>query len=178
MPKSEHEAYCEPSSAKERVKYRITTKDGTIVEKFERFIKKLPDGGKYEDRKMVWEDKQSYVTYLTYEEAKKVAQNDFIDYVILARPAIMKFNMDQGIYDQTDLDMRLTDTQLPHLGIISSPRGTLEDRSDGNWPAYEYDPTLGKDQTIYVVDTGFTTGKIPPDTMYYVVCLPIAAAQS
>jgi hypothetical protein len=67
MPKSGHEPRCEPSGTKERVEYMIMTKGGTTTKTFESFITTLPVGGKNEDGKSVWDDEQSYVTYLTYE---------------------------------------------------------------------------------------------------------------
>jgi hypothetical protein len=89
----------------------------------------------------------------------------------------MTFDMDQGTYDQTDLDVRLTQTQLPHLGILSSPPGTLEDRPEGEWRPYYYDATLGKDQTIYILDTGFNWGKNISHSFHCISCLLVAMAR-
>ena len=145
---------CEPSNCEEPVEYMITTKEGTDLDTFKRLIETLPDReGSYE---MVSEDMddQTYVTTLTYGEAMEIAKKPFIDYLVLAGAVEeADFMIHGAVPGQPDLRRKLTSEQ--HLGILSS----LAQRAGGReWPEYVFDPVLGKDQTVYIIDGGFDLG--------------------
>jgi subtilisin family serine protease len=167
MSDTSNESDCEDSGTKEPVEYLITTKEGTKLSTFERFIKTLPDRG--EGHLMVFEllQEQSYVTKLTYERAMEVAKEPFVDYVILAGAVEKTDPMISGapIPEQSTNSCNTSDqgfgrrlTAGQHLRILSHPRQSEEEKNQGPWAAYKYDPVLGKGQTIYIIDSGFNTG--------------------
>lgn len=59
--------------------------------------------------------------------------------------------------ENSELETRLTSSK--HLRILSSPPGMMGDQNEAAWPPYTFDPTLGLNQTIYIVDRGFNRGK-------------------
>lgn len=160
-----NETPVEPSGTDEPVRYMISTKSKTSFDTFNSFIQTLPDRGN--GLPMVYEllEEQSYVTYLTYEQAKVVAKRPFVDRIILVdRKERMVLNMFPGTNtsQQSNHDVpvgngqfwkRLTSDQ--HLRILSNPRAPVQSRTDGPWADYTFDPVLGKGQTVYIVDNGF-----------------------
>lgn len=148
----DEDAWCEPSGSEGPVRYMIETESGTELETFESFIKTLPDGGK--GYQMVGGDSQTYITTLTYEEAKEIAKEHFVSYAILADAPLETFEMIGGAdTGQQDFDTRLTTEQ--HLRILSSPRPPRPGEPARESPNYNYDPALGRGQTVYILDKGF-----------------------
>jgi hypothetical protein len=162
-------------SAPQRIEYVLETKSGTSIDRFESFIRTLPDGGKgIRNREL--EDPwigQLYVTQLTPQEAAEVEAMDIVDNIgengiiddTLAGMGAARTNItvqsekradlptsrDHFSYERTPSadHLRLL-TQVPSL---KNPDGTylLPER-------YTFDPTLGAGSTIYVIDTGFNSG--------------------
>lgn len=184
MSKPDKETPCEPSGTKDAVRYLIATKKGTTVETFKNFIHEV-DGGK--GVQSVNDDEQAYITSITYEEAKKHSQKDFVNYVILDAPLRVDSHMDSStntdvpLNDGTGLYTRLTETQ--HLRILSSPPTEKAGAGHEFWPNDIFDPVLGKDQTIYILDKGFEYGKfyhlwLPPSALFVAYCLAFNSVES
>lgn len=65
------------------VQYIVTTKYGTASPEFEDFIKTLPDRGAGIKSNFPNTPVQSYLTYLTPEQAKDAASHEIVQLVIL-----------------------------------------------------------------------------------------------
>jgi subtilisin family serine protease len=143
-----------------QARYLFTTKYGTELSKFKEYIKTLPDKGEGEQDVFPRVPFQSYVTTLTYAQAKDVQNQSFIAYVVLAgeskdREFVGDSNTSRSSSEQSsngvqNLQARLTSDQ--HLRLISTKE---QDMKDGRLPNYLFDPQLGNGQTIYILDSGF-----------------------
>jgi subtilisin family serine protease len=141
-------------------RYLFTTKCGTEPSTFKEYIKTLPDKGEGDQIAFGRVPFQSYVTTLTHDQAKDVANQSFIAYVVLAgetkdREFIGDSNASGSSSEQSsnkvqDLQARLTSDQ--HLRLISTSE---QDMKSGMLPNYLFDPHLGCGQTIYILDSGF-----------------------
>jgi hypothetical protein len=137
----------------------ISTKRNTARADFDAFIKTLPDQGQGDViayPNIPW---QSYVTKnLTSDQADMVKMNSIVDIIGLIteedgeagiaatrKPRVMK----PRVMKREDSPRAGSDY---HLGILSAPRALMDTTM---WPDYEFDPQLGKGQTIYIIDTGY-----------------------
>jgi hypothetical protein len=96
------------------------------------------------------------MTNLTAEEAKKVAEQPFVDFVnpvtlinsdsfgAIPPPHTLEKRINNG------LDLQERKNSDDHLNVISQMKDAALDN-------YIFVPLLGRGQTIYVLDTGFNT---------------------
>lgn len=136
--------------------FLISTKRDTARSDFDAFIKTLPDEGKgnviaYDN--IPW---QSYVTKnLTAEQANEIKNNPIVDII----GPVTEEAGEAGVITASRRQPRISKREDSpragspyHLGMLSAPRDLKDTET---WPDYEFDSALGKDQTIYVIDTGF-----------------------
>lgn len=136
--------------------FMFTTRRDTSRSDFDALVETVPDGGAgrviaYDN--IPW---QSYVSFnLTQAQADEIAKNELVDLIREVREDDGEAGVIASPKKQTRIQKREDSPRTNsdyHLGILSAPKA-LRDTLD--WPDYEFDTTLGKGQTIYVIDTGY-----------------------
>jgi len=170
--KSRTSSTSSPSSTATPVSFFFSTKEGTDVSTFKKYIGTLPDGG--EGIQTVFPDLpwQSYTTNLTFDQADEVASQMFIDFIGPCTVSDtdgfdINFVPEQGNQKRTpsnkNLDERLHNDD-PHLRILSDKvtrlTGQLNNILNRDRDPYLYDPLLGRGQTIYIIDSGYRADHI------------------
>lgn len=136
--------------------FMLTTKRDTSRSDFDALVKTLPDNG---DGRVIAYDNipwQSYVSFnRTQAQADEIGKNPIVDLI----REVKEDNGEAGVIaapkKQRRIQKRDDSTRADsdyHLGMLSAPRA-LKDTQDR--PDYEFDTTLGKGQTIYIIDTGY-----------------------
>lgn len=140
--------------------YMINSKKGTSATTFKNYISTLPDGGSGTLSNYPFLDWQYYITNLTSEQAKEVASQSFVDWVYQNS---VDDNTEFGVITSGpssrvqkralgDLDRR--DDAPDHLQLLSEGKWHHNEPSS-QFDQYLYDPTNGKGQTIYIIDSGY-----------------------
>jgi hypothetical protein len=137
------------SSSNEPTAYVITTQNNTPLPDFKDLISSLPDSGTGEQIVFPMLTSQAYLTLnLTADEATELLENPIVLSVL--RNDDINDALTSTAHKRSDPDLTLERRggSADHLRLISQERGQpLAD--------YLYDPTLGEDTFLYIIDTGF-----------------------
>lgn len=142
--------------------YLITSVDNTSKEKFLDFAGKPPLAGKRGD--IISDPDVEWVSYQVFDLSDADAETVRKDPIVLFANPITEDDGQALVLPNQDHDTRtLNKRDLPqslnqrdksdyHLGLLSA-RNQKNDPT--KLPNYVFEPTLGKGQTIYVIDTGY-----------------------